>query len=931
MFTFTPLQGARSESTAVQSILELDGGVKVLIDVGWDQTFDPQQLKELEKQVPTLSLVLLTHATISHLGAFAHCCKHIPLFTRIPVYGTLPVISLGRTLLQELYASTPLAATTIPKESLNEVSSTSESHILLQPPTHDEITTYFSLVNPLKYLQPHQPLGSPFSPPLNGLAITAYNSGTTLGGTIWHIQHGLESIVYAVDWNQGRENVYAGAAWLGGAGGGGAEVVEQLRKPTALVCSSKGATKPSLPKAKRDEPLLDTIEACVVKGGTVLIPVDSSARVLELAYLMEHAWRRHASQQGKLHTAQLYLAGRSIHSTMRYARSMLEWMDERIVQEFEDVSDGARKGAHGAADGSNQGKQAGPFDFKFLKLLDRKGQVDKVLNSANDGSEGLGKVILASDASLEWGFSKDAFKALVQDPKNLLILTGLPTPPSEGDAALASTFYKWWREAAIEREQKGSDSIGTGIGADGALIQVAGQGREATVKNVQKAPLEGDDLAVYRFWLAQQRQLQDTLATGDAATLESNLDVDDASSESSSESGDSETHQQGKVLNVAATLGRATRKKAALADEDLGPNVLLKRKGVYDYDIRGKTGRDALFPNPVQKKRADDYGELIRLEDFVKSDEQQQDGHDGDHTGKEDNEDNLGKKRKWDESNTNKGQGSASDKRPKLERNLSDEFELAVVDGPAHSELDDIPDDVVDSSTGPYKLAITQETLQVHLSIAFIDFSGIHDKRSLQMLIPLIQPRKLVLTGGTSSETDELAAELPQLVVQNSIDIFKPDVGTSVDASADTNAYTVNLAPALVKSLKWQDVGGIKIATLVGRLTVTSDGPPTSAAAAAHAVLDVPSSVTTGMAAAMHSVPPFHVGDLRLANLRKDLRDSGYSTEFMGEGTLLVQNSVIVRKAATAGRISIEAAGWETDTVQMVRRMVYEKLAVVGH
>lgn len=49
MFTFTSLQGAHSESAASQSILELDGGVKVLIDVGWDETFDVGKLKELEK------------------------------------------------------------------------------------------------------------------------------------------------------------------------------------------------------------------------------------------------------------------------------------------------------------------------------------------------------------------------------------------------------------------------------------------------------------------------------------------------------------------------------------------------------------------------------------------------------------------------------------------------------------------------------------------------------------------------------------------------------------------------------------------------------------------------------------------------------------------------------------------------------------------
>jgi cleavage and polyadenylation specificity factor subunit 2 len=49
MFSFTPLLGAKSESPATQSLLELDGGVKILIDVGWDDAFDPNTLKELER------------------------------------------------------------------------------------------------------------------------------------------------------------------------------------------------------------------------------------------------------------------------------------------------------------------------------------------------------------------------------------------------------------------------------------------------------------------------------------------------------------------------------------------------------------------------------------------------------------------------------------------------------------------------------------------------------------------------------------------------------------------------------------------------------------------------------------------------------------------------------------------------------------------
>jgi cleavage and polyadenylation specificity factor subunit 2 len=56
MFTFTPLLGAQSSaSKASQSILELDGGVKILVDVGWDDTFDPLDLVELEKYGPRRS------------------------------------------------------------------------------------------------------------------------------------------------------------------------------------------------------------------------------------------------------------------------------------------------------------------------------------------------------------------------------------------------------------------------------------------------------------------------------------------------------------------------------------------------------------------------------------------------------------------------------------------------------------------------------------------------------------------------------------------------------------------------------------------------------------------------------------------------------------------------------------------------------------
>jgi cleavage and polyadenylation specificity factor subunit 2 len=937
--------------------------------------------------VPTLSLVLLTHATVAHLAAYAHCCKHFPLFTRIPVYATTPVISLGRTLLQDLYASTPLASTVIPSSSLSEtsysysrsVSGGDESHILLQPPTPEEIANYFSLIHPLKYSQPHQPLPSPFSPPLNGLTITAYNAGHTLGGTIWHIQHGLESIVYAVDWNQARENILAGAAWLGGAGGGGAEVIEQLRKPTALICSTRGAERIALAggRSKRDELLLDMIKSAIVKGGTVLIPTDSSARVLELAYLLEHAWRKDSSsQEGPLNGAGLYLASKNIGATMRYARSMLEWMDDGIIREFEAIAGGIERQQNQSAE-AKQTKGAGPFDFKHLRLLERKGQISSVLNNniTKDGKP-IGRVILASDTSLEWGFSKDVLRNIAADNRNLIILTEKMSPLKDDNRStgIARTLWTWWEE------RRDGVALESGSGGD-SLEQVYSGGRELLITDVKRVSLEGTELALYQQWLATQRQLQTTLQSGVATSLEASADaVDDASSESSSDSEESETEKQGKALNISTTLGQAGRKKIGLSDEDLGVNILLRRKGVHDYDVRGKKGREKMFPMVIRRRRTDDFGDLIRPEEYLRAEERDEiDGQDMRQSGKYDTRDTLGKKRKWDDVDTTSVRRLSSGGNKRQQIGLNPRSDSVLMAGDA-SFLEEIIDDhVVEDEpeiAGPSKAIFSTETLALHLRLAYVDFAGLHDKRSLQMLIPLIRPRKLILVSGMKDETLALAADCRRLLTaggeDKTMNVYTPEIGNTIEASVDTNAWAVKLTNSLIKRLHWQKVKGLGIVTLTGRLAAAAPLQIDHAAEeeggnkkqkmleggegekqeehneeslalqkvqetrkVALPILDV---VPTNLASATRSATqPLHVGDLRLADLRKIMLSTGYTAEFRGEGTLLIDGSVAVRKLGT-GRIEVESVGTSSgaasaqqrNTFFTVKTKIYEGLAVVA-
>ncbi len=846
--------------------------------------------------------------------------------------------------------------------------SSADHNLLLQPPTAEEIARYFSLIQPLKYSQPHQPLPSPFSPPLNGLAITAYNSGHTLGGTIWHIQHGLESIVYAVDWNQARENVFSGAAWLGGGHGGtgGAEVIEQLRKPTALVCSSR-TPETALARGRRDEQLLESIKLCISRGGTVLIPVDSSARVLELSYLLEHAWRAEVAKDNEVFkSAKAYLAGRSIGSTMRNARSMLEWMDDSIVREFEAVAGGTRAG-HGGG-GGGKGKDAGPFDFKYLRLLERKAQVERILQQA-DESQPKAKVIIATDSSVAWGFSKEVIRAIAGDPRNLVVLTEKPSL-SPGKPSIARTLWEWWKErkdgVAVE-QTSGGDSF----------EQVYAGGREMEVADATRQPLEGSELDIYQQWLATRRQLQATLQSSGATALESAADVVDDASETTTESEESETEQQGKALNVSTTIGQAGRKKVVLKDEDLGITILFKKKGVYDFDVRGKKGRERMFPTVMRRKRNDDFGELIRPEEYLRAEERED--ADGQEEGQDRNrqEQGLGKKRKFDDVGAAKG-ASGPGKRPLPKRTHSEEPEAAALsDGQAGDELDELEDEE-EAVVGPAKLVVTSQTVAVNLRIAFVDFSGLHDKRSLNMLIPLIQPRKLILVAGAEDETLALAADCKRLLSaqltsessQSTVDVFTPAVGATVDASVDTNAWVVKLADPFVKRLKWQNVRGLGIVTVTGLLLpggeiAIQDAPADqtdadedatnkrqkreatpSEAEGVLARLDKPALPTldvlppTLASAVRSAAQPLHVGDLRLADLRRAMLGSGHKAEFRGEGTLLIDGTVAVRKTAT-GRVEIESVGFPLSleggrgvgglgTFYEVRRKIYEGLAVVA-
>lgn len=341
------------------------------------------------------------------------------------------------------------------------------------------------------------------------------------------------------------------------------------------------------------------------------------------------------------------------------------------------------------------------------------------------------------------------------------------------------------------------------------------------------------------------------------------------------------------------------------------------------------------------------------------------------------NETAVGQKRKWGDVAPRGGQGRRSSKgmNKKSKTGMGDDAQVdgreAFADGDAASdeseESDYEPEETVPE--GPLKAVFKEETIRLNLRVAYVDFAGLFEKRDLQMLIPLIRPRKLILVAGEAKETLSLAEDCKALMESgedDTINIFAPSIGESVDASVDTNAWSLKLSQDLLKRLAWQNVKGLSVVAVTGRLDtiraamaggdeadesrrkklkmikgdeetdIKTSNLPTATESESEPVLDV--LPTYAPASNQLVTQPIHVGDLRLADLRRLMQASGHRADFRGEGTLVIDDAVVVRKSAS-GRIEVEGGGYMMPgaraqhyegTFFAVKRKIYEGLAVVA-
>lgn len=203
--------------------------------------------------------------------------------------------------------------------------------------------------------------------------------------------------------------------------------------------------------------------------------METSTRVLELAYTLEEHWKK-----DRLSFHLIFLSHQS-QSTIVYAKSMLEWMGDSISQSFQTRDQ--------------------PFDFRYLKCIQSFEELETMTGP---------KVVISSFPGLEFGIGQQLLLEWAVQSNNCILF---PEKPPLG--SLGWTLYNEWNKA----------SSNTPISLN----------QDIPLKLGKRAPLDGEELEEYL--LKEKQEEEEKAKAPKELDLDEISDSDDENEEAVGQNG----------------------------------------------------------------------------------------------------------------------------------------------------------------------------------------------------------------------------------------------------------------------------------------------------------------------------------------------------------------------------------------------------------
>ncbi|XP_046401848.1 probable cleavage and polyadenylation specificity factor subunit 2 [Ischnura elegans] len=483
-----------------------------------------------------------------------------------------------------------------------------------------------------------------------------------------------------------------------------------------------------------------------------------------------------------------------------------------------------------------EGARNNPFQFRHLQLCHSIAELGRVPSP---------KVVLASMPDMECGFSRDLFLQWCSNPLNSIIITNRTSP------------------GTLSRQ----------------LIENGGGGRPMTLEIKRRVRLEGAELEEY---LRKEREAKESRRPDRG-------EVVDSSDESEDEM-DITKHDLMVKTEHGADLSGAVLGSVG------GGKITTPISGGFFFKSSKK--QHPMFPFYEEKVKFDEYGEIIRPEDY-----------------------------KMVEVN------------PEAEDN-KENFEIKEEEIPVVT--------TADITEVPTKCIASIRTIRVACQVQFIDFEGRSDGESLQKILAQLKPRRIILVRGTKEATAAMAAHCRQWAgEEDGMDgkdgggigrVFAPARGEVVDATTETHIYQVRLTDALVSSLEFKKGKEAEVSWLDAQIADTEgerdarpmeeDEEDSKMSSEKKNILKTDQIYTLEPLAA-NQVPGHQtvfINELKLSDFKQVLIKHGIPSEFSG-GVLWCCGGILAVRRHEAGRVVLE--GCLSEEYYRVRELLYEQYAIV--
>lgn len=750
--------------------------------------------------------------------------------------------------------------------------------------TVEEVQNAFDIINTLRYSQPTHLQGK-----CQGLTITPFNAGHTLGGTIWKIRSPSSgTFVYAVNMSHMRERHLDGTVLMRGSSGG---IFESLARPDVLITDAERADVTTARRKDRDSTFLDTITSTLSSRSSCLIPCDASTRILELLVLLDQHW-----SYSKLRYP-ICLLSRSAEEMLTFVRSMMEWLGGTINKEDIGEETHTRKKRR-RADDDDEALGALALRFPHVQFFS---DPQALLNRHSSKDP---KLILAVPTSMSHGPSRNVFVDFAVVPENVILLTG-----RSEEGTLSRVLFDRWNALQQPEDRWDMGKIGNAIHLDGTLkLQLR-----------SKVPLQGAELEAY---LQEEKAAKEKEAARVAAAQREQqileADADDSDSDSSDDEAEvrealgadlMDTSPDGDTdLSLHKSKRRRDEDDMDEDDWDMDDEGVTKQLLSYDIYLKGnvskstsffktsgQTQRFRMFPSTERKRRVDEYGELVDVGIWIR-------------------------KGKVLEAEAETEDVKDFRKRKQLEEEAKAQQEP------------------------PSKFISTDVEVQLACKLLYLDLEGLNDGRAVKTIVPQVNPRKMIIVQASASAADVLMESCANIKSMTQ-DIFAPTFGETVQIGQQINNFSISINDELLKSLRMSSFEDNEIAYVSGRVVVHANTTVPSLEPLISN-LTIASPAQQFIPKTLGSLPPVKlpqsalIGELKLTALKARLATVGIQAELIGEGVLMcgtgskgsdgtisLADSVAVRKTGK-GQLALE--GNISNVYYVVRKEIYGLHALVA-